>query len=242
MKKIVNPCTCRCYNDKWYNAFVKIEFDNGRLSMTGVVGPKNNGDCWGSAGQCYDALLNGAPKDADGWTDEMLKKLVRIWEEWHLNDIRPYCSHQKELGWRELARKEVTLYHYRLTDKASRKQKAAEKAALDALKEGKTFTPTEEQTRYAALPYAITLHEEANGEIRADYDPKRPLYNGDKGPVETKLLGWLRPDEHPEGILTRPCPVCGYKYGSAWKTEEVPQDVIDWLFSLPDSELTPAWV
>ena len=25
----------------------------------------------------------------------------------------------------------------------------------------------------------------------------------------------------------------GYKYGSSWLTEEVPQDVIRWLFSLP---------
>ena len=34
----------------------------------------------------------------------------------------------------------------------------------------------------------------------------------------------------------------GYKYGSAWLREDVPQDVLDWLFSLPDADRTPAWV
>jgi len=50
MRKVINPCTC----DVWYkenqtiarNAFCKIEFDGKRLSISGVVGQKNNGDCW----------------------------------------------------------------------------------------------------------------------------------------------------------------------------------------------------
>ena len=40
----------------------------------------------------------------------------------------------------------------------------------------------------------------------------------------------------------KPCPVCGYQYGHAWQTEEVPQEVIDWLFNLPESPVVPAWV
>jgi hypothetical protein len=34
----------------------------------------------------------------------------------------------------------------------------------------------------------------------------------------------------------------GYKYGSAWLKEEVPQDIIQWLFSLPVSKVQPAWI
>ena len=37
------------------------------------------------------------------------------------------------------------------------------------------------------------------------------------------------------------CPVCGYKLGSGWTVREVPQDVIDFLFSLPLSTKTPDW-
>lgn len=43
------------------------------------------------------------------------------------------------------------------------------------------------------------------------------------------LLGWVRPDEHPDGLLTKPCPVCGYKYGSAWLTEDLPESVREWF-------------
>lgn len=38
------------------------------------------------------------------------------------------------------------------------------------------------------------------------------------------------------------CEVCGYKIGTAWTRREVPQDVIDFLFSLPDTDRVPAWV
>lgn len=47
---------------------------------------------------------------------------------------------------------------------------------------------------------------------------------------------------HPRGLLCKPCPVCGYKYGTQWLRKEVPASVINWLFSLPDSPITPAWV
>ena len=48
---------------------------------------------------------------------------------------------------------------------------------------------------------------------------------------------------YPEyGILKKPCPVCGYKYGCDWKKVEVPTAVLEFLISLPDTEITPAWV
>jgi hypothetical protein len=51
-----------------------------------------------------------------------------------------------------------------------------------------------------------------------------------------------RDEGHPKGAMTKPCPECGYKYGSAWLHEDVPQEVIDFLFSLPETQNTPAWV
>lgn len=49
-------------------------------------------------------------------------------------------------------------------------------------------------------------------------------------------------ENDPRGILCKPCPVCGYEYGSGWQKVEVPQEVIDWLMALPDTEKKPAWV
>ena len=47
MKKIVNPCVCDTYGGK-AQAYAEIEYENGRLSICGVIGPKRNGDCLGS--------------------------------------------------------------------------------------------------------------------------------------------------------------------------------------------------
>jgi hypothetical protein len=40
------------------------------------------------------------------------------------------------------------------------------------------------------------------------------------------MLTWVTPEEHPNGLLTKPCDVCGYKYGSRWLFEELPADVL----------------
>ena len=55
-----------------------------------------------------------------------------------------------------------------------------------------------------------------------------------------RALGWDKDgyEKHP----SEKCPVCGYKYGSAWHRVEVPQDVIGFIESLPDTDTTPAWV
>lgn len=39
-----------------------------------------------------------------------------------------------------------------------------------------------------------------------------------------------------------PDPENGYQYGSAWLTEEVPEDVLQFLVSLPHTDKQPAWV
>jgi len=53
-----------------------------------------------------------------------------------------------------------------------------------------------------------------------------------------RALGWNNYDEHP----SEPCPTCGYKYGSAWLFMPIPQEVIDFLVALPETDETPAWI
>lgn len=235
-KKIVNPCMCDVGTVHPARAFAEIVYDEGKgaLSIHGVIGPMSNGNCRGGAGQCIDEIRAGEP--LTDWDREMLDRFCDIWAEWHLNDMRPYCSHQKELGWDQLANEEVTFYRYQLTADALGKKNEAEKAALTALREGQPFTPTPEQTKFAALPFSIKVPEILTGESAEIYKPQKD------SPTETKTLGWLRQNEHPDGLLCRPCPVCGYKYGTSWIKEDVPQDVLDWLFALPDSTVEPAWI
>lgn len=237
---IVNPCKCDLGGLRAANAYAEITFDGNRLSISGVIGPLPSGNCRGSAGQCVNEIRAGDP--VNGWTREMLDKFCDIWEWWHLNDMRPYCEHQRQLGWDKIAGKKVTLYHYTLNRAAMEKKRQAEQNALAALREGKTFTPTDEQVKYASIDYDLTTYKTLEGEMSQDYEPRKPLYTGDRGFTEENLLGCLEPNSHPEGILCKPCPVCGYKYGTTWQTEEIPPDILDWLFSLPETKETPAWV
>ena len=238
MKKIINPCVCKV-GERNANAFAKIEYENGCLRIGGVVGPLKSGNCRGSAGQCVDEIRKGNP--AKGWNRKMLSKFCDIWERWHLNDMRPECEHQRELGWPDMAKESVTLYHYILTREANDKKKEAENAARAALRKGQIFTPTAEQTLYANLAYSLDVYEPLDGkEIAQYYEPQKHGFM--EGFTEQKTRGWVRAEESELGLLCKPCPVCGYKYGTSWLREEAPQDVLDWLFALPDTERQPAWV
>ena len=57
------------------------------------------------------------------------------------------------------------------------------------------------------------------------------------GCVHQRTLGWTW-DTHPGEA----CPICDYKYGTAWLRKDVPAWALDYLRALPSSELTPAWV
>lgn len=242
MEKIINPCMCEVYNGI-ARGFVKIQYDNNRLSISGVIGSMGGGNSKGSCGQCIDEIQNGEPKE--GWNREMLDKLCQIWREWHLNDMRPYCEHQKQLGWNKLASKVVTMYHYCVTAEVSQAKRDAEQAALKALRNGESFTPSDEQFMYVSMPDSLVSHEKLSGVATMYYEPRDlifPDFPGEDKPTEEKALGWLTQKEHPEGILGKECPVCGYKYGTKWNKEQVPQEVIDWLFSLPETTVNPAWI
>ena len=174
MKKII-----RIGRGQYGNVYGKIEFADGRLSITGVEGPMKNGDARGSCGQIVDTkIIELAP----AWTQEMLDKFYAIWHEWHLNDMRAGCEHQRAEKWDE--------------------------RPIDSSK---------------------PLNAYGNH------------YEGQKQ-NSWNMLTWLNASEHPDGLMCKPCLVCGYKYGTAWLKEEVPQEVIDWLSGLPDSDATPAWV
>lgn len=236
-KKVVNPCLCKVNGSSVLShAYAKIEYEGKRLSISGVIGPTSNGNCRGSCGQCVDEIRGGKPEGL--WTDKMLAKFCDVWDRWHLNDARPYCQHQKALCWDELATEKVTIYHYSLTHEYFMKQRELKNRANRKLGEDGFATLTDEEKKLWNLPIEKTSWNPLDD---SRYEPKKKQ-EWNSGATEEKTLGWLRPDEHPDGILTKPCPVCGYKYGTAWKTEQVPEDVLQFLYNLPDTTMDPAWV
>lgn len=209
------------------DTFIHIEFEDGRLSISGVEGPKPNGDAHGGCGQ-IDMHEWHIHRYAPGWDAAAVAKLREIWGAWHLNNMVPNCEHQVGPEWTP---KDVTRYEMTLTLDALKAKNKARDAATAALVKGETFTPTPEQSRMAGLTYSFL-----------SWTPEPPEHYKFSGRTETKQTNWLSQSEHPEGYLSKPCPVCGYKYGSEWLKREVPEDVLQWLHALPDTDIKPAWV
>ncbi len=90
-------------------------------------------------------------------------------------------------------------------------------------------------------------HQRAEGWDKQPIDPSKPTnaygkhFEGQRQP-SWNMLTWVSEKEHPKGLLSKPCPTCGYKYGTQWLHEDVPQDVLEFLSQLPKSYERPAWV
>jgi hypothetical protein len=223
------------------NAFAKIEFKDGKLSISGAIGPKSNGDCTGSCGQWNMAfkecderghltVQNVTP--APGWTTETVWKFLQVWDQWHLNDMRANCQHQTGADWN--TSEKIELVTYSLNSEGHALRRAAETEAGAAARENRVANLTD--TGRALLG---DWWKDRHTAPDAD-SPLSGLYEVSKR--ETKTAGWVYPSQHPRGLLTKPCSVCGYKYGSAWLKEAVPADVLEFLRALPNTDITPAWV
>ena len=195
----------------------KEESGKKRFSVSAMVWNARHSDIL-TGGQCLATI-------APYIKSPLFSEILRLWKAYHLNDMHPECEHQHAEGWHKLESKKVTLYHWRMTREAMKKQDEAKETALSALKAGETFTPTEEQVLYAGLSFSLTTWTPTPPEELAQYyEPKNPLYAGDKGHTETKALGWLKESEHPDGLLSKACPVCGYKYGTNWRYFPIPAE------------------
>ncbi len=167
MKKTVRIGTMPVGNSR-ASIYCKIKIEDGRLSISGVIGPTRGGNSRGGAGQIEmefdheDKSQNDKRYDspvraedicfAPGWDAGKWYRFLDIWHRWHLNDMRAGCEHQRKLGW--------------------------------------------------------TYEDHHN----------------------------------PETFEGEACPTCGYHIGSAWLKEKLPQEVIDFLTGLPETDQRPAWV
>lgn len=79
------------------STFVTINFDGKRLSLQGVEGPYANGNCKGGCGQIVDSIVPGVLHFAEGWDRDMLARLIDIWHDWHLNDMR--AGNPQQIAW-----------------------------------------------------------------------------------------------------------------------------------------------
>ena len=227
----------------------------GKFSISGVIGPKSNGNAIGSCGQIDMEFKHRnasdddsrhahpiAPREidfAEGWDKEKWFDFLDIWKRWHLNDMKANCEHQKGPEWTP---KDVTLYHFELTDETSKAIEKAKSKALQVLKDGMPFTPSRGQVKLTALERTVTYHSDKLPDSIANYYQLAvKKYDWQNGPTETKSTSWLYEKDHPEGYLSKACPECGYKYGSSWLKEEIPNSVLEFVEALPTADKNPAW-
>lgn len=209
--------------------FLQIDYTikdkKGWLSIEGVQGPLDNGDCRGSCGQCIDVLRNEVTAPASGID---VAKLADIWERWHLNDMRPYCEHQRDWPVEEM----LEVQTYTTTTKAD------DLATLARLERA---TPEEADLHALTEKVYHMLTVGSYEDYPAD-DIARLLAAGMLEPwkVKRESAGWVYPYAHPRGLLGKKCPTCGHHYGSAWRYEEVPEDVLEYLRALPESDAMPS--
>lgn len=238
--KVVSPGTSQLWKGQFARLYLRIQYtqDNDkdkkrRLSITGVEGPTRDGNCKGSAGQCIDALDRLVDLDV-GWTKEIVFRLKQIWKEWHLNDMRAGCVHQRK-DWDMSEPLVVTTYTQVGTRFHDLKVLVLNYHATP--EEIELFNLSESVYRKLNMGTSDPYPEE---------DVNRAVRENVLAPwkqVDT-IAGWVSPSQHPKGLLTKPCYVCGYKYGTDWLHEDVPNDVIEFLGSLPDCPdgVWPAWV
>lgn len=228
--------------------FCKIELtQEGRLSISGVIGPLKNGNCKGSCGQIDTSIKQYASEAgieyATGWSRPLLEDFLTAWDCWHLNDMRPYCEHQGHLN--RIARDKVYIYQWRLKPDISKKKRELEEEAIERAKsvdENRSLGFYAQDRKILQLEQFIKTHDaELTGDLARYYEPTSDEYGYFAHKTE-KTLGWLSVDEHPAGLLGRVCDKCGYAYGSAWKFEELPKSIIELLEQLPESTKKPAWV
>ena len=224
--------------------YVTIKYTSGRLAIMGVEGPLPSGGARGSAGQCG---VHPEAVPSAGFTAGDLQRLRGVWDRWHLNDLCPYSPEMAALGWPELAKRTVWGFEFSRTADTFKRQEAIKAKCLSLAMRGEAFVPDDGERELLAVPYSVTIWQDT------ETPPSAPAHmepatewsgNGDvvKRP-ERKTLGWLKPSEHPDGLLGRKVtPDDAHGYGCKWWRENVPTDVLEWLKSLPAGPPLPgAW-
>lgn len=187
---------------------------DGDISMSGSVWNSRRSDIV-RGGQCEDAIREYFPASAD------VQRLCDLWDRWHMSGTRAGCEHQRAAG---LASKPLVLVDYMLNTDIWQRQNAVKDAIIKAAARGQSIKLAPAGAELLALALSFTGPElPAASPLLEKYAEKKR---------ETKLAGWVYPKEHADGQLCRPCPVCGYKYGSKWLAEKIPADVVAELLDL----------
>lgn len=151
--------------------------------------------------------------------------LAQIAKRWHLNDMRPGCSHQRL--WQTDKVLTITGLEWGTAFFAEGRRAANGEMSVS---DYSVFSQRAKIVISVTTPWERPKHPDLWPSSVFELMNLSFLKEGKR---EQKTAGWVLPEEHPEGLLTKACGECGYRYGSAWLYEEVPEDVLQQLYDLP---------
>ena len=161
-------------------------------------------------GQCVDDVAAMFPGNAKA------QRICEVWKRWHLNGMKAGCEHQRAEHWGD---EELDIITYKLNSEGYRLRKEALEEASKAARERRIANLTPAGIILIGDDWYKSLYSAPDAD-----SPLSGLY--DVAKCEKKRSGWVRQEEHPKGVLCKPCPVCGYEYGSSWLHESIPADII----------------
>lgn len=194
------------FKTKSYELTITVSYHHRGRVINGKWKPTLN--CCDFKVSCYK---NGRPlrgfynyiddviKEADKRTGRTLSALKELYK-YNGSYMCPDCEHLINI---KQSDKPLTIRRYVLNSEGLRLSKIRDikPYALD-VEDGMTNFPT-------------ALYEQG---YTYDYKLKRVPR------VKEEIAGWVRFTEHtPNGILCKPCPICGYKYGTRWNAVNIPE-------------------
>jgi hypothetical protein len=110
LNKVLHPCDVTM--GRRYPVYVFVQYKDGRLSLSGVIGPTKGGDAQQSGqidmsfahrnpddNMCHNPIQPSELAFQPGWTEDLWLDLLDVWKRWHINDMRAECGHQRAMGW-----------------------------------------------------------------------------------------------------------------------------------------------
>ena len=161
-----------------------------------------SGNVWNSkhtdiimGGQCIDDLGQYLKYN------KTYKEILNLWQKYHLNGMRPWCQHEHE----ENPSEKIKVYKLRYNEEGERLSKIRDlgifKQYIEVTEEGMKNVP-------------MALYE-----LQAS-----KIFN--ETGIEEKSRGWVTYNEvfSPDGLIGKPCKICGAKYGCSWYFHPIPEN------------------
>lgn len=135
---------------------------------------------------------------------------------WNYNNLRPCCKH---VDYSKVENNIIPIYLVDLKPETKNKIKRIKNYVVSELLKYDRATLTEEQKEI------LNLSEYVDYEQYKDFpeDLKAYYYCEIVNYEKARFVSWY---DNPEGLINRPCPVCGQRYGEKYCFERIPDNVL----------------